>query len=190
VHRSAYQLKEGDGHSHGIPRLGGRVKQILVEIQSGEYGADEPGRRMHAELFAETMEELGLIARPHAYLHRLPASALMVSNVISLFGLHRRWRGALVGHLAYFEMTSVAPMGRYAHALARLGASKRAQKFYDVHVMADAEHECMVLDMAEALLDDEPALRDDVLFGARCARAIEARFARDLFARWGLGDVG
>jgi hypothetical protein len=188
VHRSAYQLKEGDAHSCAIPRLGGRAKQILIEIQSGEYGADAPGRRLHSELFADTMEALGLSARPHAYLDRLPASALLLSNVISLFGLHRRWRGALVGHLAYFEMTSVVPMARYSRALARMGMSRRARKFYDVHVMADAEHQSMVLDMAEALVGDDPGLFDDVLFGARCAREVEALFARELFCRWGVGD--
>jgi hypothetical protein len=34
-----------------------------------------------------------------------------------MFGL-RRWRTALVGHLAVFEMTSVEPMERYRRALA------------------------------------------------------------------------
>jgi len=36
-----------------------------------------------------------------------------------MFGLHRRFRGALVGHLAIFEMTSIGPMGRYATGLRR-----------------------------------------------------------------------
>ena len=125
VHRSAYQLKEGDGHTFAIPRLHGRAKQLLVEIQAGEYGADAPGRTMHSTLFAQTMRHLGLDDRLHAYLDVLPASALAVSNLISMFGLNRRWRGALVGHLAVFEMTSVTPMGRYTRALERLGCVGR-----------------------------------------------------------------
>jgi hypothetical protein len=109
---------------------------------------------------------------------------LMVSNLISLFGLNRRWRGALVGHLAVFEMTSVEPMGRYARALERLGAPEEARRFYDVHVLADAEHEMMALEMAGAFAAAEPELAGDVLFGASAALAIEARFADDLFGRW------
>lgn len=184
-HRSAYQLKEGDGHTLGIARLRGEPKQMLVRIQSGEYGADEPGRMMHCSLFAETMRELGLDDRPNAHLGVLPASALMVSNLISMFGLGRRHRGALVGHLAVFEMTSVAPMGRYSRALERLGAGPRARRFYDVHVLADAEHEWMALDMAAALARDEPELVPDIVFGAHAALVVERQFASTLLHSWG-----
>ena len=182
VHRSAYQLKEADGHTFGIPRLAGPAKQLLARIQAGEYGADADGRVMHSALFAQTMRELGLDDRLHAYLDVLPGSALAISNVISLFGLNRRWRGALVGHLAVFEMTSVEPMGRYARGLERLGASAAARRFYDVHVLADAEHEVMALDMAEAFTAAEPHRVADVLFGAGCAIAAEVRFAERLSA--------
>src|SRR5689334_14733223 len=59
VHRSAYQLKEADPHSWAIPRLAGPPKAALVEVQSDEYGGGEPAR-VHAQLFADTMDELGL----------------------------------------------------------------------------------------------------------------------------------
>jgi hypothetical protein len=184
IHRSLYQLKEADPHTFAIPRLDGRVKQMLVAIQAGEYGADAPDRLMHSVLFAQAMRGLGLDARRHAYLGVVPASSLALSNMISMFGLNRRWRGALVGHLAVFEMTSVTPMGRYARGLERMGASPEVRRFYDVHVLADAEHEAMALDMAEALAEDEPWLQADIIFGARCTLAIERLFAEDLFGRW------
>jgi hypothetical protein len=103
-----------------------------------------------------------------------------------MFGLHRRWRGALVGHLAVFEMTSVVPMGRYARALDRLGAPAAARRFYDVHMLADAEHEVEALDLAELVVHDEPHLRGDVLFGAACAIEADRRFANELFRLWGV----
>ena len=190
VHRSAYQLKEGDAHTFAIPRLHGRAKQLLVEIQAGEYGADAPDRVMHSELFAQTMRALGLDDRPNAYLDVLPASALMVSNLISMFGLNRRWRGALVGHLAVFEMTSVTPMGRYTRGLERMGASAEARRFYDVHVLADAEHETMALEMAQALAVAEPGLEDDIVFGAQCVMVVERLFAERLFRGWSRGTRG
>lgn len=189
MHRSAYQLKEADPHTLAIPRLAGRAKQKLAAIQAGEYGADNPGHRMHADLFALTMRSVGLDPRPNAYLDVLPASALLISNLITMFGSHRRLRGALVGHLTVFEMTSVEPMGRYSRGLQRLGCSAEARRFYDVHVLADAEHEHMALDMAQFLADDEPALLPDILFGAQCALLAEEWFAMDLLPAVGRGSA-
>src|SRR5205085_3590268 len=59
IHRSAYQLKEADPHSWAVPRLTGRAKEALVEVQADEYGGGRPGR-MHASLFAVSMRAVGL----------------------------------------------------------------------------------------------------------------------------------
>ncbi|HZB74623.1 MAG TPA: iron-containing redox enzyme family protein, partial [Solirubrobacteraceae bacterium] len=140
VHRSAYQLKEADPHSWAIARLSGPPKAALVEIQADEYGGGRP-ERVHAQLFADTMAALGLDSTYGAYLERLPAATLATVNLMSLCGLHRRLRGAIVGHLALFEMTSSIPNGRYAKALRRLGYDGAATDFFDEHVEADAVHE-------------------------------------------------
>src|SRR5437764_682640 len=122
VHRSAYQLKEADPHCWAIPRLHGVPKAAMVEIEADEYGG---GRAdwIHAELFARSMRALGLDATYGAYLDLIPAVTLATVNQMSLFGLHRRWRGAIVGHLALFEMTSSIPNRRYADGLRRRGFS-------------------------------------------------------------------
>jgi hypothetical protein len=187
VHRSAYQLKEADPHTWAIPRLHGRAKAALVDIQTGEYGDGTP-TEVHAELFADTMRALDLDAGYGAYLDRIPAPTLTTVNLMSMFGLHRRWRGALVGHLALFEMCSVVPMGRYAEALRRLGVADGA-RFYDAHVAADARHEVVALhDLAGALALDEPTLAPDILFGARALQLVEATFANHLIAAWSNGE--
>ena len=72
--------------------------------------------------------------------YRVPGVTLLTSNLISMFGLNRRFRGALVGHLAMFEMTSSVPNSRYACGHRRLG-SEGAARFFDEHVVADAVHE-------------------------------------------------
>ncbi|MGD9792496.1 MAG: iron-containing redox enzyme family protein [Acidimicrobiia bacterium] len=185
VHRSGYQLAEGDFHSFAIPRLAGEAKRNLVRIQAGEYGCDAPDREMHSVLFARAMRSLGLDDRRHAHLDVLPASALAVSNMISTFGLRRRWRGALAGQLAAFELTSVEPMRRYGSALRRLGAAPDACRFYDVHVLADAEHEQWGLDMIEGLARSAPDLTGDIMFGVASTIEVERRFALDLFECWG-----
>lgn len=187
VHRSAYQLKEADPHTWVIPRLAGRAKAAVVEIQYEEYGSGVAADT-HAALFARTMAALGLDPAYGAYLDVIPAATLGTVNLISFLGLHRRLRGALVGHLAVFEMTSVVPMARYSRALTRLGFGADACRFYDVHVEADARHEVIAVDaMAGGLAEAEPALAGDILFGARAAMAVEERFAGHVLDCWGRG---
>jgi heme oxygenase-like protein len=187
VHRSAYQLKEADPHSWAIPRLSGAPKAALVEVQADEYGGGRPDR-VHAELFAVTMEELGLDRTYGAYLELLPGVTLATVNLMSLLGLHRRWRGAIAGHLAAFEMTSSIPNRRYGNALRRLGFGARATDFFDEHVEADAVHENVAaVDLAGGLARQEPAVAGDVLWGARALVDVEARWARHLLDAWAQG---
>jgi Iron-containing redox enzyme len=188
MHRSAYQLKEADPHSWAIPRLEGPPKAALVEIQADEYGGGDP-ERVHARLFAGTLEALGLDPAYGAYLDVLPGATLATVNLMSLFGLHRRHRGAIVGHLAVFEMTSSIPNRRYATGLRRLGVDDpRATEFFDEHVTADAVHENVAaVDLAGGLVRLEPALLADVLFGARCLIELEGRWAADVLDAWSAG---
>jgi hypothetical protein len=187
VHRSAYQLKEADPHSWAIPRLAGAAKAALLEIQFDEYGSGRASR-IHAELFAQTMGALGLDATYGAYIGSLPGITLATVNLMSLFGLHRRRRGAIVGHLAAFEMTSSIPNRRYANAFRRLGYGADVTGFYDEHVEADAVHENIAAwDLAGGLVRAEPDLADEVMFGARALLALEARWAAQLLECWRAG---
>jgi len=187
VQRSAYQLKEADPHTWVIPRLAGRAKAACVEIQTDEYGGGREAA-MHAVLFAGVLEALGLDPTYGAYLDRLPGITLATVNLMSLFGLHRRWRGALVGHLAGFEMTSVAPMARYAAAVDRLGLPPSARRFYAVHVTADAHHQVVAADgLIGGLAQGEPELVPDILFGIRALMAVEGRFTEHLLRAWTSG---
>jgi len=184
VHRSAYQLKEADPHSWALPRLYGPPKAAMVEIQADEYGGG-CAERVHAALFAKTMDGLGLDSAYGAYLAHVPGSTLATVNLMSLLGLHRRWRGAIVGHLALFEMSSSVPNRRYGNALRRLGADRDTTDFFDEHVTADAVHESIAaVDLAGGLVRQEPELAADVLWGARALSELEGRFARRLLEAW------
>lgn len=189
AHRSAYQLKEADPHTWGIPRLSHGPKAAFVEIQFDEYGGGVEAST-HSSLFAVTMEALGLDPTYGAYLTLLPGTTLATTNLISRFGLHRRWRGALVGHLAIFEATSVTPMTRYRDALRRLGVGHQAQRFYEVHVDIDAHHEVVALrSLAGGLAFEEPELAADIVFGARAVMLVEGHFARHLLDAWSAGST-
>jgi hypothetical protein len=187
MHRSIYQLREADPHTFGIPRIGGAAKAALVEIQADEYGGGDP-TWMHSALFAASMRSLGLDDTFGSFLDRLPGSTLAWVNLMSLFGLHRRLRGALVGHLAAFEMTSCIPNRRYGDALRRLGSGSDATAYFDEHVEADAVHEAVAAnDLAGSFVSAEPELEDEVLFGARALLITEAAFARHLLDAWEAG---
>jgi Iron-containing redox enzyme len=188
VHRSAYQLKEADPHSWALPRLHGGPKAAMVEIQADEYGGGDADR-IHAQLFARAMDALRLDSRYGAYVDHLPAVTLATVNLMSLFGLHRRLRGAIVGHLALFEMTSSVPNRRYANGLRRLGFDGDALEFYDEHVVADAVHENVAaVDLAGGLARQDPTLAPDILWGAAALVELEGRFARHLLDAWEAGE--
>lgn len=184
VHRSAYQLKEADPHSWAIPRLSGPPKAALVEIQTDEYGRGRP-EWVHAELFAAAMRAMFLDPSYGAYLPLIPGVTLATVNLMSLFGLHRRLRGAIVGHLALFEMTSSVPNRRYAEGIRRLGFDGDATLFFDEHVTADAVHEHVAAtDLAGGLVRQEPALAGSVLWGAEALNLLETRWASHLLSCW------
>jgi hypothetical protein len=189
IHRSAYQLKEADPHSWAIPRLAGSPKAALVEVQADEYGGGDPDR-VHATLFARTMDALGLDSTYGAYLDRLPGTTLATVNLMSLFGLHRRWRGAIVGHLAAFEVSSPRPNARYASGLRRLGFAAPATEFFDEHVEADSVHENIAAyDLAGGLAALEPDLAGDIIFGVRALLLLEGRFSELLLDAWQVDEI-
>jgi hypothetical protein len=184
VHRSEYQRKEADPHTWMIPRLRGRAKAAAVTIQYDEYG-EGVADAMHAELFATTMATLDLDPTYGAYRDLLPAATLATGNLVTMLGLHRRWRAACVGHLAVFEMTSVTPMTRYSSALRRFGVGADGRRFYDVHVEADAWHEQVAQhELVAGLLDAEPDVGGDVLFGARALMEVERRLTKSMLDAW------
>lgn len=187
IHRSLYQLREADLHTFGIPRLAGRPKAALIEVQADEYGGgDAP--RMHSTLFADTMAEFGLNNRYMHYLPVVPAITLAALNVLSRFGLHRSHIGELIGHLAAIEMTSSLPSARYVRGLKRLGAPKRAQQFYDEHVEADAVHEQIVMrDLVSGWVTTDPGRGAAVLRGAAAFLALEGRIGDHLLGSWSAG---
>jgi hypothetical protein len=184
--RSVYQLMEADPHTWAVPRLVGGAKAALVEIQADEYAAGQPDR-MHSRMYAAMMRALDLDDRPGAYVEAALPEMLAVTNLMSFFGLHRRWVGALVGQLAAYEMTSTVPSRRCANGLRRLGLGSPATDYYDEHVEADAVHEQLAaVDLAGGLVADDPWRTHDVLFGATASLTVEGRFASAMLKRWGV----
>jgi hypothetical protein len=188
VHRSLYHLKESDPHAWAIPRLQGAPKVALAELQYDEFGGGRPDR-LHSTLFATALEGAGLDPTYGAYVDVVPAQTLAVNNAMSFFGLHRRLRGAIMGHLAAFESTSSLPCRRYSGGADRLGFDERVQVYFDEHVEADAVHEQLaVRSICQRLVDHEPALQRDVLTGAAACVGLDALAGRQMVEAWRRGQ--
>ncbi|MFB8033860.1 iron-containing redox enzyme family protein [Streptomyces sp. NPDC056004] len=185
VQRSLYHLKEADPHAWVLPRLSGRAKAGMAAVEYDEFGGGR-AERVHARLFANLMADLGLETDYGHYLDDGCAEMLALVNSMSLFGLHRRLRGALVGHFAAVEITSSPASRRLALAMQRTGAGPAAEFFYTEHVEADAVHEQVVRrEVIRGLLDEEPDLEQDVVFGITATSHLEGRLADWLLSGWG-----
>ena len=185
--RSLYHLKEADPQALVIARLEGPAKAALVTIEHDEYGAGNPDR-MHAKLFADMMDALGLCSAYGQYLDAAPAEVLAEVNLMSVCGLHRGLRGALVGQFATVELTSSPGSDRLVKALRRLEAPAAAVDFYAEHVEADAVHEQLIRrGVIAPILAAEPALARDVVFGIRASGLLADRLSALLLDCWGKG---
>lgn len=188
IQKSIYTLREADPHSWAIPRLTGRAKAALVEIQSDEYGGGRPDR-VHAEIYARTMQGAGLSKEYGTYFDDVPAITLASLNMMSMFGLNRRLLGAIVGHLAAFEMTSSIPNRLVGDGFRRLGFGTDVTDYFDEHVEADAVHEQIAArDLAGSLAEDQPALLPDIMFGAAACLAIDGAVASHMLDAWAAGE--
>ena len=186
AHRSLYHLKEGDPHAWAIPRLTGQAKASFVAVEFDEYGGR--GSKVHQQLFADLLDAAGLDSSYLGYLNDVPADALAVVNLMSLFGLHRELRGSAIGHFASTEITSSPGSGRLVEALERMGAPEPCIGFYREHVEADAVHEQVVrTDVVGDMVAREPHLERDVVFGIRARDLIEDRLATHLMECWTTG---
>mgnify|MGYP003286752686 CR=1 FL=1 len=100
--------------------------------------------------------------------------------------------GALVGHLAAFEMTSSLPNRGYAQGFRRLGFDDDAVRFFDEHVEADSVHEVLAGDLAAGLAaEDFDAIASIGMVehvGDAAMALLEGRFADVQLRAWRAGE--
>ncbi|MEO9328188.1 iron-containing redox enzyme family protein [Gordonia aurantiaca] len=186
--RSLYHLKEADPHAWAIPRLRGHAKAAYVAVEFDEFGSGR-GKAVHQELFADLLRAADLSAEYLAYLDTVPGVALTPVNLMSLFGLHRRYRGAAVGHLAATEITSPPGSQRLLAGLERLDAPEACRHFYREHVEADAVHEQILrTDVVGDLVRSDPSAEADVIFGIRAFLFVEDALDAHVMGAWERGE--
>ena len=185
--RSLYHLKEADPQTWAIPRTHGEAQAVLVALQYDEYGGGRP-ERVHSRLFADMMAAWDLDAEYGAQVDAAPWEAMAVVNLMSMFGLHRAHRGALLGQFARAEIGSSPSSRRLVEAFRRHEVAEAGYLFYSEHVEADAVHEQLVRrGVLDALLREEPDLESDVAFGLAASGFTEAALAARLLDSWQVG---
>ena len=75
-----------------------RARATRTAAQYDEYGDGDPNR-LHHHLFARGLVAVGLRSEYGAYVDDALTETLELNNAVSMFGLHRRLRGAAMGHL-------------------------------------------------------------------------------------------
>jgi hypothetical protein len=156
----------------------------MARIQFGDLGYGDAAAMISSQ-FSATMTSLQLEPNYGAYTDNLPAVSLAAANLESLFGLHQRWRAALVGQLTASKMTSVDAMSHCSRAMQRLEGSVAGAQYFDVRMNADAIHAFIARNqLVTGLLETDPTSSDDVVFGAQAYLTLEDNLARHVLGSW------
>ena len=135
-----------------------------------------------AELFGAVSEEHLLGSGKVENLELVPSATLSNLNVARMFILHRRWRAALAGHVTQQILHAEAHTGDLASYESEGGVTDR-HRWAKVHVDAVA-HVAVLDQLIGGVLADEPALSDDVVFGARAYAYLETTFVTRVLSAW------
>ncbi|MFD0485325.1 iron-containing redox enzyme family protein [Kineococcus sp. GCM10028916] len=136
-----------------------------------------------------TTIDLGLDDAHGAYVSRLPATSLAAVNTATMFGLHRRDRGALAGHLAFSHLSSPSLGTAVGDGLRRLGlrggaTGSSAPETQPAQPGPDAG---TGRELVASLLAAEPELAADVVFGARAGASLARLVAEEVLGAWSAG---
>ena len=176
----------GDGSSHYLRDNGSwsQLRELFVHRSIWHL------KQADAQLFANLMTGAGLDARYLHYQDQVPAPAIATVNLMSMLGLHRTLRGALVGQRTAAAITTSPSAHRMVQAIQRHNASPDCARFYTEHIEADAVHEqVMRRDVVGDLLASEPELARDVVFGVQATELLESYLTRHLLTAWRAGTT-
>jgi hypothetical protein len=121
------------------------------------------------------------------YFFGFSAKSLGFLNFLSLFGLHRAPGGAAAGRLAAAETATKQSVGLLREGLERISAPKPCIEFYRDYAAISTDLERWARGAVDALIQREPALEPDVVFGIRAQQLVEKRLTEHLVKTWQAG---
>ncbi len=161
--------------------LGGAANEIqsmVTRIFLEEYGGGQL-RRKHSSFFTAMLDEFGMSSEPEAYLDVVPWEVL--ANINHSFYLCDRNRHFLryMGGLLYTEVSVPASFMNFHRAGERLGLSKNAIEYWDLHIKEDKKHgQWMLEDVALPLVKRYPDNAWEILWGYDQQRFLSGRAGR------------
>lgn len=120
-----------------VPRLQGQAQAAVMRILIDEFGCGNP-QRVHAALYRQLLQELGLSTDLHVYLDTVNVESLAFVNVYHWLTKRAPRVDAYLGALAYTEMAIPASFASLALACERLGIRQRT--YFTEHVHIDPYH--------------------------------------------------
>jgi hypothetical protein len=179
--KAPYLGFEADPHTLALARLESPLKTAMAEVQAGEYGVGHG--QTHAEIYRSCLAALGTSYRDAV--EAAPTASFAFANLAWLFGRDVRWRGAAVGQLCLLELDSVEPCRAQVRAWDAVGLPQAARRWYDVHVLADAEHERIIRErLIPEIESATPWLVADAAFGAAATWVLQQHVVQDLVEGW------
>ena len=132
-------LVEASQLSRVIGGVGNKIQAMLTKILLEEYGGGKLARK-HSSYFSEMLKEFDMNTTPEAYFELVPWEVL--ANINHSFTVCERKRNFLryIGSLLYFETSVPSAFRNYTTAGERLGLSKQAIGYWEVHIKEDLRH--------------------------------------------------
>ncbi|NJN59632.1 MAG: iron-containing redox enzyme family protein [Leptolyngbyaceae cyanobacterium SL_5_9] len=158
-------LVEASQLSRTLGGVSNEIHSVLTRLLVEEYGAGRLSRK-HSSYFTLMLEELNLETEPEAYLDLVPWEVLATINHSFLLSECKRYFLRYVGGLLYTEISVPAAFSVYSNAGQRLGLSKNATGYWDLHIKVDKLHGRWMLDeVALPLIDLYPNNAWELVFG-------------------------
>jgi len=130
-----------------------RVHEMLTRVLVEEYGGGRLHRK-HSSYFKTMLDDLKMNAEPEGYFERTPWEVLASINLSFLLSERKLYFLRYIGGLMYTEVSVPAGFQHYRDTAARLGLSKEAMAYWDLHIKEDEKHgQWMLNDVALPLVD-------------------------------------
>lgn len=130
-----------------------RIHEMLTRVLVEEYGGGRLHRK-HSSYFKVMLDDLKMNAAPEGYFDRTPWEVLASINLSFLLSERKLYFLRYIGGLLYTEVSVPAGFSHYREAAARLGLSKEAMAYWDLHIKEDEKHgQWMLNDVALPLVD-------------------------------------
>lgn len=168
-------LVEASQLSRTLGGAANEIQSMITRIFLEEYGGGQL-RRKHSSFFTSMLEEFGMNTKPEAYFDLVPWEVL--ANINHSFYLCDKNRHYLryMGGLLYTEVSVPASFTNYRQAGQRLGLSKNAIEYWDLHIKEDKKHgQWMLDDVALPLAKRYEKNAWELLLGYDQQRLISAR---------------